>query len=187
MIVSKSNPDSEFIVAKALKEHQVVIIPTDTVYGFSGIVPFSDAAIRSIKGRSETKPFIQLISDPSEIEKYSSTKVPDNILQYMPGPLTVIVKNKQNDGTTAFRCPDDNWLRNLIKQCNAPLYSTSTNRSGEKILFDVMEMEKEFGKEVYCIVEDNATINKESSPSTIVDVSSGEIVVVRQGALRLEV
>ena len=57
-------------LASIFKKGGVAIVPTDTVYGFSGIVDDSsenqmrtDDRIRQIKGRSETKPLIQLIAD----------------------------------------------------------------------------------------------------------------------------
>ena len=184
MILKKSEPNVIATVKNALLENKIVIIPTDTVYGFSGIVPGSDFAIRAIKGRDEVKPFIQLISKPEDIEKYSDTKIPHEIKKHMPGPLTVIVKNKFDDGTTAFRCPDDTWLQKLISECNCPLYSTSTNRSGEPILNTIAEIEKEFATEVFCIVDGDLDTTT-SIPSTIVDITGDEIKVIRQGSVIL--
>ncbi len=185
MILLKSDSNTVITVANALKENKVVIIPTDTVYGFSGIVPHTDSLIRNIKGRDEVKPFIQLISHPNDIKKYSNTVIPSSVAKHMPGPLTVIVKNKENEGTTAFRCPNDEWLQQLINLCDAPLYSTSTNRSGQAILTDIHEMEKEFGTEVFCIVDGNFNDTENAIPSTIVDVSKGEINILRQGSIIL--
>ncbi len=185
MILLKSDPNSLHIVSQALLKNSVVIIPTDTVYGFSGLVPHSDSEIRQIKGREETKPFIQLIAHAQDIQKYSDTIIPDTVLKYMPGPLTVIVKNKLDAGTTAFRCPDDMWLQNLLLLCKSPIYSTSTNRSGQAVLSDVSEMEKEFGTEVFCIVDGEFSKKEPAIPSTIVDISNGDIKVIRQGSVYL--
>ena len=187
MRLQKSDPHSIELCAAALVRGEVVIIPTDTVYGFSGIVPVSEDAIRRIKGRNELKPFIQLIADPEDIALYSPTIVPDKIRSLMPGALTVIVSTQNASGghaTTAFRCPDDEWLRSLIRICKAPLYSTSVNRSGAPVIADVKTMEKEFGSEVFCIVDGGA--QKQSLPSTIVDITGGEIKILRQGVVRIE-
>ena len=187
MILQKSDANCLSVVSQALLRGKVVIIPTDTVYGFSGIVPLSEGAIRRIKGRDEGKPFIQLIAAPEDIALYSPTIVPDKIRTLMPGALTVIVytQNASSGGraTTAFRCPDDEWLRSLIRMCKAPLYSTSVNRSGAPVIGDVKIMEKEFGSEVFCIVDGGA--QKQSLPSTIVDITGSEIKILRQGAVRL--
>ena len=125
MRLQKSDPRSIELCAAALIRGEVVIIPTDTVYGFSGIVPASEASIRAIKGRNETKPFIQLIADPEDISLYSNSPLPPAIRALMPGAVTVIVKNTDpafvsaqdsvsagTDNavcgkTTAFRCPDE--------------------------------------------------------------------------------
>lgn len=192
MILSKYDPICLESIANALCAGKVVIIPTDTVYGFSGLVPASETAIRGIKGREETKPFIQLIANPDDILLYTFTSIPPEVKRHMPGALTIIVQNAQSpQQTTAFRCPNDEWLRSLISRCGKPLYSTSVNRSGQAILSDIHEMEKEFGKEVFCIVDGkNYSIEGAKSmeltalPSTIVDITGDTMKIVRQGSIR---
>ena len=90
-------------LASIFKKGGVAIVPTDTVYGFSGIVDDSsgnqmrtDDRIRQIKGRSETKPLIQLIADPSDIEKYSAVPIPQKLYSKWPGSLTIIVPLKSH-------------------------------------------------------------------------------------------
>ena len=66
MILKKSDPSSIEETAAVLRKGGIVIIPTDTVYGFSGIVDLkaagtnfeTDTKIRAIKGRAESKPLI---------------------------------------------------------------------------------------------------------------------------------
>ncbi len=183
MILYKTHPDTIHKTSKALIEGKVVIIPTDTVYGFSGIVPISDALIRNIKGREETKPFIQLVASAKDIAHYSNTPIPSKIAHHMPGPLTIIVKNMHDDGTTAFRCPDDPWLQKLLQICKKPLYTTSVNRSGKEIIHNVLEMEKEFSNEVFCIVDAQIPDIKNQVPSTIVDITNNSINIIRQGSI----
>ena len=88
-----------------------MIIPTDTVYGFSGIVDSSehfntDAIIRKIKGREEYKPFIQLIAAPEDIVKYTDDVVPKKLLDCWPGPLTIIVLGHLRLGHRSVRDVD---------------------------------------------------------------------------------
>ena len=73
MVISKELNDSIEITVEKLRNKEVVIIPTDTVYGFSGIVPWTEDYIRQIKGREENKPFIQLIAHPKDICKIGDT------------------------------------------------------------------------------------------------------------------
>ena len=61
----KSDKGSAKIAGNLLKEGKVLILPTDTVYGFSGIIGETEDLIRKIKGRKEDKPFIVLLSEPS--------------------------------------------------------------------------------------------------------------------------
>lgn len=181
-LIKKSEPDSVKITADILKESGVVIIPTDTVYGFSGIVPGTDDRIRAIKGRAETKPMIQLIAKPEDLAKYTSDNVPANLLQKWPGALTIIVNDKRG-GTTAFRCPGDQWLRQVIAACGEPIYSTSVNRSGQPVLDSEEAIIKEFAGQVDLIVKDGD--KKGAKPSTIVSITDGTIKVLRQGDVRI--
>ena len=183
-----------------------MIIPTDTVYGFSGIVDSSahyntDAIIRKIKGREEYKPFIQLIAAPEDIVKYTDDVVPKKLLDCWPGPLTIIVNCKSGTGTgivtetnggtgtyggtetIALRCPGDEWLRKVISECGASIYSTSVNRSGQPVLAEENAIISEFESEVWLIVADGD--RKSSVPSTIVRVENGNYTVVRQGAIKV--
>lgn len=182
MILQKSDPHCITVLIRALKRGEVAIIPTDTVYGFSGIVPQSASALRNIKGRGENKPFIQLIAEPEDIGLYSDSVIPQHIRALMPGALTLIVRTQ--NGTTAFRCPDDEWLRSVIRLCGAPLYSTSVNRSGCPVLTDIALMEKEFGAKVFCVVDGGKAADTRAS--TIVDVSGPVMRIVRQGSVRVD-
>jgi len=173
-IVSKDSSDSAERTANAIKNGGVVIVPTDTVYGFSG----DGDKIRSIKGRSETKPFIQLIAKPEDLALYTEDSIPDNLLSKWPGALTIIVNDKRG-GTTAFRCPGDEWLRKVIELCGSPIYSTSVNRSGQPVLDTEAAIIKEFTSEVDLIITDGD--KKGAKPSTIVSITDGEIKILRQG------
>lgn len=191
MICRKSEKDSAERTAALLKAGKVVIIPTDTVYGFSGIVDtetngFSyktDAVIRQIKGRAETKPLIQLLAAPDDVYKYTDTQIPSDLLCKWPGALTIIVKNKNSEATTAFRCPGDEWLRQVISLCGSPVYSTSVNRSGCPVLSSIKEIVNEFEDECSLIVDSGDTAN--ALPSTIVSVLDGKVTVIRQGAVKI--
>lgn len=186
MIILRSDSDSVECVSRVLLEGSVVVLPTDTVYGFSGVVPESEDVIRKIKGRDETKPFIQLIAEPEDIYRYTDEVLPDQLLALWPGALTVIVPLKkilitgESEVTTvAFRCPGDGWLRQIIKAVGKPIYSTSVNRSGQPVLSSVLEIDKEFGGEVKLIVDGGSTEN--ALPSTLVKFEKGKCIILRQG------
>lgn len=193
MICRKSDKESVSIAVSYLRRGKVVIIPSDTVYGFSGIVDgrhysfHTNQKICQIKGRDDSKQLIQLIADPSDVKKYTRDVIPDELFNKWPGPLTIIVHTFAEDGnfdTTAFRCPDDEWLRDVIRQCGAPIYSTSVNKSGEKNLESIADIRNVFGGDVPLIVDDGD--KKGGVPSTIVSIDvDGSLKILRQGAVEI--
>ena len=185
MIIDKTDLSSINLTTEKLLSGEVVIIPTDTVYGFSGIVKpdfNTDKKIRKIKGREEEKPFIQLISSPEEIYKYTKDEIPENLFNTWPGALTIIV-NDIRGGTTAFRCPQDLWLLEILKNVEYPLYSTSVNKSGCPILENICDIESVFEKDVALIVKDGD--KKNALPSTLVKIENGNVVILRQGSVKI--
>lgn len=201
MILNKSDSSSIEKTVSTLKKGGIVIIPTDTVYGFSGIVDLkaagwhyeSDAKIRAIKGRAETKPLIQLIAKPEDIRLYTDDEIPAELLAKWPGALTIIVHIKNDSPladtaipesrTVAFRCPGDEWLRKIIAECGAPIFSTSVNRSGQPVLDTNAAIASEFGSEVDLIIDDGD--KKGALPSTLVAIENGQVKVLRQGSIQV--
>ena len=185
MKILKEHSDSAERAAVCMKNGGTIIIPTDTIYGFSSIAGDGGVRIRQIKGRAETKPFIELVDSVESAEKISSIKIPDSLLRYWPGPLTVIVPRKAEfgGGTVALRCPGDEWLRKVIALTGKSIYSTSVNRSGKPPMLCIDEILKEFESEVDLIVCDGDS--KETAASTLVDITSGSLKILRQGAIKL--
>lgn len=195
MIIKKNDFASLEIAKNVLKKGGIVILPTDTVYGFSGLVDSSnffqqtDDIINLIKKSPENKPLIQLIAKPEDIKKYTDEKIPENILKKWPGALTVIVKIKtnapkyENLPSVAFRCPGDEWLRNLIEECESPIYSTSVNRSGTPVLDEISAIQNEFSNEVDLIIDDGD--KKNALPSTLISLENGKIKILRQGSVKI--
>ncbi len=201
MIINKNDASSIAQTAEVLKKGGVVIIPTDTVYGFSGIVDLknanthleTDAKIRTIKGRAETKPLIQLIAKPEDIRLYTNDDIPSSLLGKWPGALTIIVHIKDDaplattaipeSRTVAFRCPGDEWLRKIIEECGAPIFSTSVNRSGQPVLDTTKGITTEFENEVDLIIDDGD--KKGALPSTLVTIENGNVKVLRQGSVEV--
>ena len=201
LIKNKSDSSSIAQTADTLKHGGIVIIPTDTVYGFSGIVDLknaathfeTDAKIRAIKGRAETKPLIQLIAKPEDIRLYTNDDIPSSLLAKWPGALTIIVHIKADaplaptaipeSRTVAFRCPGDEWLRKIIEECGAPIFSTSVNRSGQPVLDTTNSITTEFETEVDLIIDDGD--KKGALPSTLVTIENGNVKVLRQGSVEV--
>lgn len=194
LIIKKSDENSADKTAQILKKGGIAILPTDTVYGFSGIVDLAgqsdyktDEKIRATKGRSETKPLIELIAKPEDINLYTNDKIPSSLLEKWPGALTIIVHTKEDCPlcpklpTIAFRCPGDPWLRKVIENCGAPIFSTSVNRSGKPVLDTVEAIKTEFSNEADLIIDDGD--KKGALPSTLVSIEKNEVKVLRQGSV----
>lgn len=178
MIIKKEDADSIDRVSRCLKKNALVVLPTDTIYGFSAIAPQGASKILHVKGRDEGKSFIQLLAQPEDLYTYLVGKFNPALLSLWPGAVTYIVKTKHNT-TTAFRCPGDSWLRSVIEKTGSPLYSTSVNRSGEHPFNNIEKIIREFGTIAECIVD--AGTLPFSSASTIVDTIKGS--VIRQGGV----
>lgn len=166
-------------LAAALQDGRVVAAACDTIYGFLGIVPDSEADIRRIKGRGETKPFLILIHDTNALKRLDVREASHPILSLWPGPFTFIFPAASGK-TIAARVPEDRRLRSLIAQAGAPLFSTSVNRAGEAPMDDPVRIHDEFGGET-ALVEDSGVL-RGRKPSTIVDLSVHPPRVLRPGA-----
>ncbi|ULQ60005.1 Sua5/YciO/YrdC/YwlC family protein [Brucepastera parasyntrophica] len=178
MIILKNSSDSAETAAAFLKAGKLVILPADTMYGFSGTVPGSEQLIIAAKGRDEGKPFIQLLAHPEDIFHYTDNIIPAGLLNMWPAALTLIIRNKTG-GTTAFRCPDCAWLREVIEKTGTPIYSTSVNRSGESPLHAIGEIIAEFSDVADLIVDDGDY--RFPAASTIVDITGEKYRILRQG------
>lgn len=184
MKLLKSDRKSAETASRFLKEEKVVILPTDTVYGFSGIVGKTAGKIREIKGRSDEKPFIVLIDSPGHLKEISDDEIPESLLKFWPGPLTVIVKDKKDKSkTVAVRCPGDKWLREVISKTGEAIYSTSVNRSGKPVILKADEILSEFENEVSLVVLDGDS--GKSLPSTIVLLESENDAEKKESASNL--
>lgn len=169
------NTTEPSVIANLLMMGKVGILPCDTIYGISAAVNTeTEEKIYEIKKRKEGKKFIRLTS--IEYAK-ANFDIPEFILSSWPAPLTAIVKDR--DQTIALRVPNDDYLAKIFE--TVPLiFSTSVNISGEKALTNIDEIKKEFDGVVDFMLID---LKEQSTiSSTIVDCSSNEIKLIRQGA-----
>jgi L-threonylcarbamoyladenylate synthase len=182
MVARAADQGSFDLLAKTLSRGGVAIIPCDTMYGFVGVAPDTDERIRRIKGRGETKPFLQLIARPSWVERVSDFPVPPMLSKYWPGPLTIIFPAREG-GTVALRLPDSPFLQRLMEEVGQPIFSTSVNRTGKDAVTEVAVMIREFEREVDLIYD--AGNLPPGPPSTLVDVTVRPFRVVRPGAAQI--
>jgi L-threonylcarbamoyladenylate synthase len=188
MVLKISNPVILEAVSNCIISGGVAILSGDTVYGFTGLVPLVEGKIRNIKGRGDMKPFLHLIGDLEWIRMYTDYKVPAELLDLWPGPLTLIIPVIGNGkivsgNTTAIRFPDNEFLLKLLRAVKNPLISTSVNRSGEPPETNIGEIIKRYEDEVDLIVDSGNC--ETTQPSTLLDIAESPFRIIRQGACRI--
>ena len=181
MIVKKEEKKCIAITSSFILKNEVVIIPTDTIYGFSGL-PTTESILLNIKKRDESKKLIYLIEKPETALKYIdisfyTKRELDFFLSNWPNPLTIIFKSKI--GTIALRYPKDSWLTNLISSVGSPIFSTSVNISGSTSMQEITSIKNTFEKAVPLIVDGG---DLKGMSSTILDVSKRPFKILRSGS-----
>ena len=179
----------------ALLSGKVVAFPTETVMGLC--VVYNDrkayGLLNHIKCRPEDKPYTMMVSQIEEIDKYAyvDEKVRKVINHFMPGSLTILLKAKENvpdyvthkSGVIGIRIPTNEEALELLKRVKVPLLVPSANKSGEKPALDSDEVRVIFTDELGGVIDGKA---KGEIPSTIVDFSKNNPVLLRKGPITFE-
>jgi L-threonylcarbamoyladenylate synthase len=180
----------------AVQRGQLIVIPTDTVYGLAADA-FDFKAVRDLlaaKGRGREMPPPVLISAATTIDAIA-VEVPDYaralIDRFWPGPLTLVCKQQpslrwdlgDSRGTVAVRMPDHPVALDLLER-TGPLAVSSANLTGMPAATDADEAQDMLGEKVALVLDAGPTTGSEAS--TIVDVTASPGRVLRRGALPLE-
>jgi L-threonylcarbamoyladenylate synthase len=174
-------------VINILKSGGIGIVATDTIYGIVGqaLNKATVERIYTLKERQPSKPFIILIDSFADIELFGikfSSKERDQIMQFWPGPVSIILRC-DNDifsylhrggNTLAFRMPVKDSLRKLI-QSTGPLVAPSANPEG-KLPADTIKQSKIYFGDNVDFYQSGKTTNR---PSKIIQIIEGEIIVIR--------
>ncbi len=175
-----------------LKSDQVIVIQTDTIYGFSVIASSSKAIsrLKKIKNRENNKSFILLVSSFNMLKKYAhiNSWQKERIKQYFKGqrPTTLVLESKKKlaknleiKNSLAFRLPKSQIFIKIIKRLGKPIVSTSFNFSGQDLI-DIDEVENAFRNKKYCpnlIINSNRNRNLKSS--RLIDLRNKVIKILR--------
>lgn len=181
MVLARNDPNVRVRLLDTLEHDRVAIFPCDTIYGFVGRAPQTEAAIRHIKGRGETNPFLMLVGSIEQARSLSGRELDERVASLWPAPLTVVLKTA--GGTAAVRLPADPFLTGIISSLGSPIFSTSVNRSGSAPLWRISEIIQEFDRDVDLIVD--AGDRPAGLPSTILDISGSPYRILRQGAFQV--
>jgi tRNA threonylcarbamoyl adenosine modification protein (Sua5/YciO/YrdC/YwlC family) len=193
--IHPENPQMRVIkqVVDVLRKGGVIIYPTDTIYGL-GCDIFQHKAIEricQIKGISPQKAqfsFVcQDLSHLSEYAKQLSTPVYRTLKQHLPGAYTFILGAskqvpkilKTKKDTIGIRVPDNKIARCIVQELGNPILSTSLPGKFVEDYTDPEIIQERFGKLVDLVIDGGIG---GMIPSTIIDFTSDEPVVVREGA-----
>jgi tRNA threonylcarbamoyl adenosine modification protein (Sua5/YciO/YrdC/YwlC family) len=174
-----------------LKAGGIIIFPTDTYYGL-GCDIFNKEGVEQIfriKNEMDNKLFSFICSDLKDISYYA--KVSDYAYRTMkhllPGPYTFILpaakvvpkKLWTKRKTVGIRVPNHSVTLQIVKELGNPIVSTSTTtRKGEPVI-DPFEIKNIFNSQVDLML---ASSNMNFEPSSVIDLSSEEPEIIREGA-----
>jgi tRNA threonylcarbamoyl adenosine modification protein (Sua5/YciO/YrdC/YwlC family) len=188
------NPEIRIIkkIASEIHEGAVYIFPTDSVYALIADSSSKKGIekIYKLKELDKHTPFSILLDTISRASEYIDN-LPNEAFKLMkritPGPYTFIFKANKNlsrysivndkSKTIGIRIPDNIYLQTLIQNYDGILTSTSVY-TNEDYITSPEELEELFGNKVNGII-DGGILKKELS--TILDYTSGERVVLREG------
>jgi L-threonylcarbamoyladenylate synthase len=180
----------------ALQAGDLVVLPTDTVYGIAAdaFSPTAVARLLAAKGRGRDLPVPVLVGSWRTLDGLVDELGPlarRMVEEFWPGPLTLVVRAApslawdlgETRGTVAVRMPEQPVTLDVLAQ-TGPLAVSSANRSGLPPATDVAEAERQLGDAV-SVYLDGGPVG-EPVPSTIVDLTGDRARVLRSGALDVE-
>ena len=171
----------------------LIVIPTDTLYGLAGVA-FNAAAVRAIyaaKQRPFNKPIPILLADSHDLDRVVRT-VPDVarsfINQFWPGPLTLLLPKHpdlpaeiSNNDSVAVRIPDSRVGREIIRAAGGALAVTSANLSGQAPAETAVDALNQLAGWVTAVVDDGPSPH--AAASTILDCTGDELKLLREGPI----
>ena len=182
-------------IKQELEKGGVVVLPTETVYGLfaKALDKKTVDYVYQLKRRPRDKALNLNVASLDDILNFSKKQPPylqKLVDSFLPGPLTIILEanNKvpywvNSDLTTVgFRMPNHPVTLELIREFG-PLIGPSANISGHTSGVSFEEILKDFGQEVLGIEDDTFLTGQDS---TILDLSSDKVKILRQGSISRE-
>lgn len=191
--VDPKRPDPEIMdrAARLLQLGGIVAYPTETVYGLGASV-MDTAAVQKVfeaKGRPADKPVSIMFRDLEHAEKFAvfndtARRLAERI---MPGPLTIVLKARVPLGEAfggdriGVRVSSNPVVREIMSRVKFPITGTSANLSGKSDSVCAKDVVSQMGEKVDLILDSGDC--EHGRPSTVIDLSDGELVFVREGAI----
>ena len=181
----------------ALARGEVIVLPTDTMYGIAAdaFQPSAVDHVREAKGAAPDVPLAVLIPSVQTVAGLGS-EVSATAMALMealwPGSITFVVKAQatlawdlgDSRGTVALRVPDHPAALALLKR-TGPLAVSSANRVGEPVALRATEAHDSLGSAASVYLDGG--IVETGTPSTVVDATKTALRIVREGAVSRDV
>jgi tRNA threonylcarbamoyl adenosine modification protein (Sua5/YciO/YrdC/YwlC family) len=195
----KPNESAVKKVVEILRNGGLVIYPTDTVYGLGCDITNLKALekVAKIKGIKLEKANLSFIcSDLSHLSDYVKqidTSTFKLLKRALPGAYTFILPGNndlpkvfKNKKTVGIRVPDNNIIRAIVKELGNPIISTSIHDDDEIVEYstDPELIFEKWQNQVDAVIDGGYGYN---IPSTIIDLSGFEPVVIREGKGSLDI
>ena len=195
-IISQSDERALELAVSALKSGELVVYPTDTVYGL-GAAAGNEEAVRRLfaaKGRSPSKAMPLLVADGMMASWAADvTPVGHKLMAALwPGALTIVMRRLDSydsaalagGDTVALRAPDHEFALSMIAAVGEPVVGTSANRSAGRAAVSAAEAAFQFGDMVALAVDGGRARGVES---TVIDITrEAGPTIVREGAVTQE-
>jgi tRNA threonylcarbamoyl adenosine modification protein (Sua5/YciO/YrdC/YwlC family) len=180
----------------AVKSGDLVVLPTDTVYGVGAdaFKSWSVTALLNAKGRGRQIPPPVLVGSRNTLDGLVSrlpSRARDLVEAFWPGALTIVVEQAaslqwdlgETNGTVAVRMPLHPVALEVLRE-TGPMAVSSANLHGEPTANTAAEAREQLGYKVSVYLE--AGPCPDPVPSTIVDLTRERPVILREGAIPLQ-
>lgn len=169
-------------IIEKITQGVIFIHPSDTIYGL-GCNALNSSAVDRIRKLKQQfhQPMSIWVPSLEWVRKHCLiTKESETALQKLPGPYTIILKLKKNilakkvtlgKETVGIRLPD-HWFSKVVQKAGIPIITTSANKTGQKFMTSLQDLEKEIEQGVEFMVYEGP---KEAHPSKIVNVVEGTV------------
>lgn len=194
--IYEENPNPKAIeqAVDILKSGGVIIYPTDTVYGIGCDITNQKAIERvcQIRGLQTQKANLSFIcydlTDISQYTKPFDTSVFRLLKKALPGPFTFIFNASgqvpkllsSKKKTVGIRVPDNNIVREIVRELGNPIVTTSIHDDDDIIEYstDPELIYEKYGEKVDMVIDGGYGDNV---ASTVVDLTNGDFEVIRDG------
>ncbi len=192
--VKETKADSLAAAVAALRGGDVIVFPTETLYGL-GADALNFAAVEKVfqlKGRDLNNPFPVLVSDRSMLNSLVENISPlaeKLIARFWPGPLTLVLSARDDippplvnsTGGIGVRISSQSIANEIVRMLGRPLTATSANPSGRPGAQTMAQARSYFSGKIKIYIDGGDLTSK--TGSTVAAVVGSKIKIIRAGEI----